>query len=65
MLLPVEPNISIRKNQKEGCWEVIVNLGKFGRLFHYKKDAEEFAEMLRDPKALQINLYDPLKRLED
>ena len=65
MWLPVEPNISIRKNQKECCWEVIVNLGKFGRLFHYKKDAQEFAEMLQKPGALETNLYDTLKKVED
>jgi len=64
MWASVEPKILVRKNQDEGCWEVMVDLGRFGRLFHYKADAEKFAKEMEDPKVLGLNLYDTLKKLE-
>jgi hypothetical protein len=58
--------ISVWRNPKEKCWEVrVIVAGKrFGRLFYYKKDAQEYAELIKDPKVLNVHLYDALRPID-
>jgi hypothetical protein len=51
----------VRYNTVERAWEVRVLVGSklYGRLFHYKKDAEGYAEELKDPLVLHNRLGDP------
>lgn len=53
--------IKVWKNLREKCWEVRVLVGRklYGRLFHYKVDAEEYKQKLSDPVILQNELDDP------
>lgn len=53
--------IKVWRNPREKCWEVRVLMGRklYGRLFHYKRDAEEYGEKLADPVVLQNELGDP------
>ena len=57
--------IKIWRNPKEKCWEVrvAINGKRFGRLFYYKKDAQEYARIIKDPKVCSTHLYDALKEL--
>jgi len=52
--------IKVWKNPQEKCWEVRVLVGNrlYGRLFHYKADAEQYMEELRT-QGYQNELGDP------
>lgn len=57
--------ITVRRNRKEKMWEVVVEIDnkRFARLFYYKKDAQDYASEISDPKVLHIHLHDALKEV--
>ena len=57
--------IKVKRNPKEKRWEVVVttNGKRFGKLFHYKKDTQEYTEVAKDLKVCSIHLYDALKEI--
>lgn len=61
--MPQIAEITVRRNAKEQSWEVVVDLGKYGRLFHYKVDAEEYAKLLQSPVFLQGEIGTGLRKL--
>lgn len=56
-----EAEAVVRYNTTEKAWEVRVLIGRklYGRLFHYKRDAEEYAKRLEDFQVLMIEKDDP------
>ena len=64
MRLEVNPTFYVRHNQAESSWEVVVDLGRFGRLYSSRQEAEGVAQNLReaDPTALESALIS-LRRL--
>lgn len=59
------PHITVKRNNREKSWEVIVDYGRYGRLFHYKKDAEAYAIDLAGPSFLAGELLTRLFRRPD
>lgn len=63
------PIIGLRRNEREGCWEVTVDLGIYGRLFAHKSEAEEYKQMLErvleySGGSLRAKITSEMKRLE-